>query len=461
MYKELKGLASELFPAGADSELRRQVSYQRGVALLSGNLVSNVRTESAGVSARVSVAGVSGFASTAEVSTDAARRVLIEAERNARFMQTSVGRDVARPKRTASGGFSFATRFVDAEQKRLIELAKTVDAYIAEHFPRLVSRRVILRIDATEKELVTSSALSADTLLSRAHLIAVMTAEGKDGSPVELYEPIGGSGSFDSVFQNPESIYPELDQLYEKLMDKAEGVRPEAGLKTVVLGGILSGMLAHEAVGHTVEADLVKGGSVAGPALGKIVASSLVSLTDFAHSAFGAPAPLPLYVDDEGTPAVDAPIIRDGVLVGYLNSRESALEYGMAAAGNARAYAFSDEPLIRMRNTAIHPGNSSLSEMIASVEDGYYLVGTNNGQADTTGEFMFGVNMGYEIKNGRLGRAILDTTISGVAFEMLKTVDMVSDGITWSCSGMCGKKQPMPVGMGGPALRCKIMMGGN
>ena len=55
---------------------------------------------------------------------------------------------------------------------------------------------------------------------------------------------------------------------------------------------------------------------------------------------------------------------------------------------------------------------------------------------------------------------MLDTTISGVAFEMLKTVDMVSDSVTWASSGFCGKKQPMPVGMGGPALRCKVMIGG-
>ncbi len=461
MYQTLKELAAPHFPSDADTELRRQISYQRSVALLSGNLVSNVRSESSGISARVSLAGVSGFASTSDMSEDAARRVLAAAKENARFMQSSVGRALPLPPRTARGGFSLSERFSDVEQKRLVELAEAVDDYIVKHCPRLVSRRVAVLLDGTEKELVTSSALSADTLLSRAHLIVVMTAEGKDGAPVELYESWGGSGSFDKLFANPEWVYPELDLLYEKVTDKAEGIRPEAGLKTVVLGGILSGILAHEAVGHTVEADLVKGGSVAGHSLGKIVASPLVSLTDFAHSAFGAPAPLPLYVDDEGTPAVDAPIIRDGVLVGYLNNRESARDFGMTACGNARAYAFSDEPLIRMRNTAIHPGSSSLSEMIGSVEDGYYLVGTNNGQADTTGEFMFGVNMGYEIKNGRLGRAILDTTISGVAFEMLKTVDMVSSDMTWSCSGMCGKKQPMPVGMGGPALRCKIMMGGN
>ena len=33
---------------------------------------------------------------------------------------------------------------------------------------------------------------------------------------------------------------------------------------------------------------------------------------------------------------------------------------------------------------------------------------------------------------------------------MLKTIDMLSDDMIWTCSGMCGKKQPMPVGMGAP-----------
>jgi len=73
---------------------------------------------------------------------------------------------------------------------------------------------------------------------------------------------------------------------------------------------------------------------------------------------------------------------------------------------------------------------------------------------------MFGIMMGYEIKNGKLGRAIRDTTISGMAFQMLQTVDMLSDDMVWSCSGTCGKKQPMPVGMGGPAVKCKINVAG-
>ena len=222
----------------------------------------------------------------------------------------------------------------------------------------------------------------------------------------------------------------------------------------------MGGMLAHEAVGHTVEADLVLGGSVAGPNLNKRVASDKVSLTDFAHTAFGQSAPLPVFLDDEGTLAQDMPLIENGILTGYMNNRETAEHFGMKPAGNARAWEFSDEPLIRMRNTAVLPGTDKLEDMIASIDDGYYLMESSNGQADLTGEFMFGVSLGYEIKNGKLGRALLDTTVSGIAFDMLKTVDMVSDHIEWSSSGFCGKKQVMPVGMAGPEMRCRITIGG-
>ena len=172
------------------------------------------------------------------------------------------------------------------------------------------------------------------------------------------------------------------------------------------------------------------------------------------------PAPLPVYLDDEGIRAEDAELIRDGILTGYMNDRESAERYQMAPKGNARAWTFSDEPIIRMRNTCILPGKNTVEELIASVDDGYYLIESGNGQADLTGEFMFGVTCGYEIKNGKLGRALLDTTVTGVAFDMLKTVDMVSDRVEWCSSGFCGKKQPMAVGMGGPHMRCKIMIGG-
>ena len=79
-----------------------------------------------------------------------------------------------------------------------------------------------------------------------------------------------------------------------------------------------------------------------------------------------------------------------------------------------------------MRNTAIMPGADSLADMIGAIDNGYYLKRSTNGQADLTSEFMFGVGCGYEIKNGKIGRAIRDTTISGVAL-MLRAVTHVGE----------------------------------
>ncbi len=441
-------------------ELRAQHNTTAAVSLFCGNQVGNASNNTSGVSARAFKNGVWGFSSAADLSDEAVKNVLKAATDNALFLDGKVGNAPILLPTIEQGSYKSPVFATPCEQKRYTEFCREIDDYIVKTYPNLASRYVSSRYECMEKLLVTSDGYASHSYAPRSYIYVQLSAEGKDATPIELFEPYGGAGVFDENFSDPALLFPKIDRLYEKVMQKREGVFTEAGTKTVILDGMLAGMLAHEAVGHTVEADLVLGGSVAAHMLGKPVASELVTLVDFAHTALGETAPLPVYVDDEGTPAEDAVIIDQGILTGYLNNRESAEHFGMKPQGNARAYLFSDEPLIRMRNTAILPGKDKLADMIASVEDGYYLIDTNNGQADTTGEFMFGVCMGYEIKNGKLGSAILDTTISGVAFEMLKTVDMVSDDMVWASSGYCGKKQPMPVGMGGPAIKCKVTMGG-
>ena len=448
------------FKPGAHSELRAQRSLARRVVLLGGNLVGNTRQDSQGVSARVYSNGVYGFASAADLSQDAARKALDTASQNALFLDDKVRPGKGALPQIAHGSLPRQADFNDVEQKRYLDFTQALDSYISGKYPGLASRTVVATADSMEKQLLTSDGYAAHTLAPRSYVYIILNAVTDKGMPVEVFRSFGGRGSFDTVFTDPAALYGEVDRLYEHLMNKREGTFAKAGVATCILSGELSGILAHEAVGHTVEADLVLGGSVAGPMLGQMVASPLVSMTDFAHTAFDQTAPLPVYVDDEGVLAEDAELIRNGKLVGFMLNRELGRHYNMRPQGNARAFAFNDEPLIRMRNTAIHPGPNKLQDMIAGTEEGYYLMYTNNGQADTTGEFMFGVTLGYEIKNGKLGQAIFDTTISGVAFDMLKTVDMVSDQVTWASSGFCGKKQPMPVGVGGPELRCQVMIGG-
>ncbi len=460
MLKDILTSQKSLFLPNAHTELRSQYSRSRGVTLVCGNLTGNARQDSSGISARVYKNGVFGFSSIADISEEALKSVLQAASENADFMDKHVKKNKPSFSLLGNNRNFREINISDPKQKIYIDFAKEIDDYILNNCKNIVSRTVAVREDSNEKLLCVSDGCDAHTALQRCYIYVFLNAETNNGLPVELFKAFGGEGSFEDNFKSPDQLFPQIDKLYQMLMDKREGVYADAGMKTVVLGGMMTGMLAHEAVGHTVEADLVLGGSVAAHNLNKQVASEIVSLTDFAHTAFGKKAPLPVYVDDEGVIATDAKIIEKGILVGYLNNRESANHFGMTPCGNARAWAFSDEPLIRMRNTAVLPGKDKLDDLISSVEDGYYLIDSTNGQADTTGEFMFGVSMGYEIKNGKLGKALLDTTISGVAFETLKTVDMVSDEITWSSSGFCGKKQPMPVGMGGPSLRCKVMIGG-
>jgi TldD protein len=450
-----------LFEDGAQTVLRAQENRNRVVGILKGNIIANSRSESRGISARVGKDGLFGFASIADYSEDAAKKVLKAASDNAKLLARHTGnKGIVLPPSYGTGIVPINRDIVDVEQKRIIDACRKIDDHIAEKYPDLESRTVYYTEDSQDRIVYSSDAYDGHLVTPRCYIYVYMNSKTKDGTPVELFKALGGFGSFEDNFSDVEKYYPELDKLYKRVKDKTEGVYAEAGYKTVVLGGMMGGMLAHEAVGHTVEADLVMGGSVAGPCLGKRVASDLVNLVDFAHTYNGGLAPLPVYLDDEGIKAEDVVLIKDGMLTGYMNNRETAEKFGAKPAGNARGWTFSDEPLIRMRNTCILPGKNTVEELIESVEDGYYLIDSGNGQADLTGEFMFGVTCGYEIKNGKLGRALLDTTVSGVAFEMLKTVDMVSNEVEWSSSGFCGKKQRMAVGMGGPHMRCKIMIGG-
>mgnify|MGYP001591100239 CR=1 FL=1 len=114
-----------------------------------------------------------------------------------------------------------------------------------------------------------------------------------------------------------------------------------------------------------------------------------------------------------------------------------------------------------MRNTYIEPGTSSLEEMIAGVEDGYLLDGAEGGQADATGEFMFGVQEAWRIRKGKKMELVRGVTISGTWIEVLSSVDAVSREFQWDLgSGYCGKFQPAKVDAGGPWVRCQAILGG-
>lgn len=444
------------------SELRVQENQIMSMALLNGNMVSNTKYNNNGVSARVYSNGSWGFASNSLVNDESVKEVIKRAEENALFLNRRLDlRKGLFPKQVGNLVKDFRSTKNPLQQSEIRDYLKVLDNYIAEKYPNVVQRVISFRSLSMEKTLLTSDDSNFYSFVPTT-VIFVQLSLMKDGAPVNIHDSVvGGLGEPQEYLKDPTIHFSFIDKLYQQLVDKSEGVRPKAGLREVILDSDISGILAHEAIGHTTEADLVLGGSIAGEYMNKEVASPLVTLVDFAHSYKGETLTIPIYMDDEGTVAEDVVIIENGILKNYMHNKESARLFNTEPKGNARAWQFSDEPLIRMRNTAILPGTSKLEDMIASIEDGYYLTKTSNGQADTTSEFTFAVTMGYEIKNGKLGKAIKDSTISGIAFDVLKSVTAISDEMKWAgAGGMCGKKQPIPVGMGGPSIKCKVNIGG-
>lgn len=454
----LKKYLHELTPY---TELRVQENQTHNIVFMNGNMVSNQKTNTNGVSARVYNHGSYGFASNSDINDRSIREVLKAASSNASFLNSRLDlRKELLPKTYGEMEKDFHSQKRALTQAEIRDYLKAIDNYIVSKYPDIIQRYVAFSGLSMEKRLITSDHSCFYSFVPRTTLVIQLTIM-KDNEPVNIHEVYGGLGEVQDYFNDPSEYFPKIDLLYKQLIDKSEGVRPKAGLREVILDSEIAGILAHEAIGHTTEADLVIGGSIAAEYMNKEVASPLVTLVDFAHSYNNQLCTIPIFMDDEGTVAEDVVIIENGILRNYMHNKESARLFNTTPKGNARAWQFSDEPLIRMRNTAILPGTSKLEDMIASIEDGYYLTKTGNGQADTTSEFTFAVTMGYEIKNGKLGKAIKDTTISGIAFDVLKSITAISDEMKWTgAGGMCGKKQPIPVGMGGPSIKCKVNIGG-
>lgn len=166
-------------------------------------------------------------------------------------------------------------------------------------------------------------------------------------------------------------------------------------------------------------------------------------------------------MDDEGVMCTDVVLINEGVLQNFLHNRETASIMDVPPTGNARAWEYDYEPLIRMRNTYIKKGDWHTEEIIEDTKKGYFLMGAGSGQADVNAEFMFEVKKAYTIENGELGSLLRSVTITGNAFHVLKTVDAVGDDIVFDMgSGSCGKNQPAKVDGGGPFVRCDVLVGG-
>ena len=260
-----------------------------------------------------------------------------------------------------------------------------------------------------------------------------------------------------------ESLVEELaNEVVEKTNLLFEASRPKAGEMPVVMGAGGSGILLHEAIGHTFEADFNrKGTSIFSDKMGKKVAESFVNIIDDGTLENNRGS---INVDDEGNDVQKTYLVKDGVLNSYIHDRISARFYGVEPTGNGRRESFRYIPLPRMRATYMEPGPHTPEEIIASVVYGIYVDNFSNGQVKIgAGDFTFFVKSGYLIENGKLTKPIKDINIIGNGPEALADITMVADDYridngTWTC-GKNGQSVPVTCGLPTVLVK-KLTVGG-
>ncbi|MEP0824275.1 MAG: TldD/PmbA family protein [Nitrososphaera sp.] len=460
--------------ASAIDRLRSLISTSRGasyvearyhskltteVSFVNGTLERVRMVETAGCGIRVLVDGCWGFNSTNDLSllkeslaqAISAASVLAQTKKN-RVKGLADSKMVTGTFRAPSNG---SLSDIDIEQKVKV---------VREGEKAARSNKAVKAASCTYRETLDYKAIvnsdGADVEIYDSKPEFNVSAIAKRGSQsATAHEGIGVTGGWNDLFKKSHLDYAiTASERASKLLEAGHVTGKKA---TIILDPAMVGLLSHEAIGHTVEADFVLSGSVVKDRIGQQVASELVTLVDSGRSEISDNAGGTIMVDDEGVSAERTAIIEKGILKSFLHNRESATIFDTASTGNARAFQYSYEPLIRMRNTFIEPGRDKLADMIKETKHGYLVKGARNGQADANGEFMFGAEEVYLVENGEVKELMRGASISGNAFEVLQSVDMVGDEFQYDIgTGYCGKYQPAKVDGGGPYIRCTAVIGG-
>lgn len=443
-------------------EARYQARSFSEVNFANGRLERVRMVENAGCGIRVLVDGCWGFSSTASMSKDDLKESLAQAVSMARVLGRSKKNKVKglAESKMAKGTFVAKAKGdlagIDIEQK--VKVVKEAEATARKHSKTIKTASAVYRDILDHKVIANSDGAAVEIFDSKPEFN--VTAVARNGAQsVTASEGIGITGGWDDLFKKSHLDYAQAAA--EKAAKLLQAKYATGEKTTIILDPGMVGLLCHEAIGHTVEADFVLSGSVVKDRLGQKVASDLVTLADSGRSDIADNAAGTIGVDDEGVEADRVAIIEKGVLKSFLHNRESAFEFGTASTGNARAFTYSDEPLIRMRNTYIEPRSDTLDEMIKETKHGYLVKGARNGQADANGEFMFGAQEAYFIEGGEIRGLMRGASISGNAFDVLQSIDMVGSKFEYDIgTGYCGKYQPAKVDGGGPHVRCTAIMGG-
>lgn len=290
--------------------------------------------------------------------------------------------------------------------------------------------------------------------------LGAMCIMEEDGKTENNYASRAYRRGFD--FLSDEVVEVIAREVVDRTSFLFKAIKPKGGEMPVVVGGGESGILLHEAVGHTLEADLILNDiSIFADQLNKKVCNEHINVVDDGTIPFNLGS---VNFDDEGTEGQKTYLIKDGVLTGCMHDRMTAKIFGVKPTGNGRRESFRNRPIPRMRATYMEAGNVNESDIISSVKKGILVDNITNGEVEMgVGNFTFFVKSGYMIEDGQLTQPIKDINIIGNGPKALADITMVANNAKISNALMiCGKYgQSCPVTCGMPSVLVgKLTVGG-
>ncbi len=426
-----------------------------GLVVKNGAVEALTRRESRGIGVRALVDGAWGFAGTADLTAASIDRAAAEAVAIARASASVPGRraDLG-PAVTSRGSYHTPV----ARDAFAVPLDEKID--------------LLLAVDREMRAVPGVTTTNGQLLWQRER----KTFGNSEGALVEqeLFETgcgIGATAVGHGEVQNrsyPNSFRHQTTRGFEFVteLDLPGNARrigeeavslltakqcPQDITTTLILDSSQLALQIHESCGHPIELDRVygteldfAGGSFLRPdELGQLrYGSELVNI----YADATVPGALGTFgYDDEGVPARRAPIVRDGLLVGYLIDRQYAQRLGVSDMGAARADGWNRAPLVRMTNISVEPGAWTFDDLIADTDDGIYMETNRSWSIDDQRlNFQFGTEVAYEIKGGQRGALLKNATYTGVTPRFWGSMDAIcarGHYVMWGLPN-CGKGRP-------------------
>jgi TldD protein len=446
-------------------EVRFQDDYGYGVSLRNNKLMSVGVSRTRGVGIRVIVNGSLGFAATNSLSIEdlykAVDKAFTRAKATARLRKNPIEFSEEKPGRAKY-------RVVEKEQlmdfkiedaiSTLSGIYKSVEGEIKE--AKLVSMVKSLSVHIQEKMIMTSEGGYVESRIPRL-FISIGSTLIYGGRSIQRFKEFGASGGWELIDEwRPEQIVLSDLKNLEKVLVK--GTAPPSDKVDVVLGPEVVGLIAHESSGHPMEADRILGREAA-QAGESYVKPEMIGRRKIGnqHATVIEDPTIPgsygfyLY-DDECIRARPRYLYKEGLINEPLHNRHTAWIFKTSSNGAARAMNYASEPIIRMSNTYIAPGDLSFEELIEDIELGIYVKSYMEWNIDDARWNQRYVGLeAYVIRGGELAEPVLNPVLEFTTEWFYSNIVGKDRNLEFH-PGTCGKGEPsqgVPVWFGGPNVR--------